>query len=66
MTERAVAAARLDADRLPDIVLLPFPASRDADRRLAEIADALLSEWPAAGRVGELPRYEPARLAPAA
>lgn len=59
--EQAIVAAGLDDARLPDIALLPFPASPDSDRRLAEIADALLSEWPAAGRVGELPRYEPAR-----
>jgi hypothetical protein len=66
LTERAVVAAGLDLDRLPDVVLLPFPASRESDRRLAAIADARLSEWPAAGLVGRLPRYEPARLAPAA
>jgi hypothetical protein len=61
--EQAIVAAGLDEARLPDIALLPFAASPDSDRRLAEIADALLSEWPAVGRVGELPRYEPARVA---
>jgi hypothetical protein len=64
--EQAIGAAGLDESRLPDIALLPFPGSPDADARLAEIADALLSEWPAAGRVGELPRYETAGLARAA
>ena len=55
--ERAVAAAGVDGDSLPDILLLPLPGSVDSDRRLAERADALLSEWPPAGRLGELPRY---------
>lgn len=64
--EQAVGAAGLDLDHLPDIALLPFPGSPESDRRLADIAGALLSEWPAAGRLGDLPRYEPARLAPAA
>jgi hypothetical protein len=65
-TEQAIAAAGLDESRLPDIALLPFPGSPESDRRLADIADALLSEWPAAGRLGELPRFAPARLATAA
>jgi hypothetical protein len=66
LAERAVVTAGLDLERLPDVALLPFPAGRESDRRLAEIADARLSEWPSAGQVGRLPRYEPARLAPAA
>jgi hypothetical protein len=64
--EQAIAAAGIDEHRLPDIALLPFPGAPDSDRRLAEIADSLLSEWPAAGRLGELPRYAPAALADAA
>jgi hypothetical protein len=64
--EQAIGAAGIDASRLPDIALLPFPGSPDSDARLAAIADALLSEWPAVGRLGELPRYAPAALADAA
>jgi hypothetical protein len=55
--QSAAVAAGLDADRLPDILLLPLEGGADADRRLAERADALLSDWPGAGRLGELPRY---------
>ncbi len=55
--ERAVAAAGLDESMLPDVLLLPLPGTPAVDACLAGRADALLSEWPAAGRVGELPRY---------
>jgi hypothetical protein len=61
--EQAVVAAGLDETRLPDIALLPFPSSPDSERRLAEIADGLLSDWPSAGPLASLPRYEPAALA---
>jgi hypothetical protein len=64
--EQAIAAAGIDENRLPDIAVLPFPGSPDSDARLAAIADALLSEWPAVGRLGALPRYAPAALADAA
>jgi hypothetical protein len=57
--ERAIAAAGIADDRLPDVLLLPLPGSADADRRLAERADAVLSDWPPAGRLGELPRITP-------
>ncbi len=55
--QTAVAAAGVDEDRLPDILLLPLPGTPAVDRALAERADALLSEWPAAGLVGRLPRF---------
>ena len=38
------------------IVALGHPASAASDRALAERADALLSDWPSAGRIGALPR----------
>jgi hypothetical protein len=72
--ERAVATAGLDVNALPDVLLLPLPGSSAVDRCLADRADALLSEWPPAGLVGELPRFgardahalRAAALAPAA
>lgn len=57
MAEQAIATAGLDANALPDILLPPLPGSPQADLRLAERADALLSEWPSAGRIGALPRF---------
>ena len=47
----------MDADRLPDVLLAPLPGSPAVDAALAERADALLSEWPAAGRIGALPKF---------
>jgi hypothetical protein len=61
--QQAVYGAGIDENRLPDVLLLPLPGTPAVDRALAERADALLSEWPAAGLVGELPRY--GALAPA-
>jgi hypothetical protein len=57
LAQQAIAAAGVDDTRLPDILLVPLPGSPDSDARLAERADALLSEWPAAGRIGALPRF---------
>jgi hypothetical protein len=57
LAEQAVAAAGLDGDALPDILLPPLPGSPAADAALAERADAVLSEWPPAGRLGGLPRW---------
>jgi hypothetical protein len=57
LVQRAAVAAGVDDDQLPDILLLPLPGSREADHCLAARARAVLSEWPAAGRIGELPRY---------
>jgi hypothetical protein len=62
MAEQAIEAAGLDMDGLPDILLAPLPGSPEADLRLAERADALLSEWPSIGRIGSLPRFAPAAL----
>jgi len=61
--QQAAAAAGLADDALPDVLLLPLPGTPAVDRCIADRADALLSEWPAAGRVGELPRWR--ALAPA-
>ena len=55
--QRVVGASGVDEDRLPDVLLLPLPGTTVVDRALAERADALLSEWPTAGQVGELPRW---------
>ena len=61
--QQAVLAAGIDDERLPDVLLLPLPGTPAVDRALAARADALLSKWPAAGLVGELPRF--GALAPA-
>ncbi len=52
LAEKAIEAAGLDMNNLPDILLAPLPGSPEADLRLAERADAVLSEWPAVGRIG--------------
>ncbi|HEX6026574.1 MAG TPA: hypothetical protein VFZ00_31545 [Solirubrobacter sp.] len=57
MAQAAIDASGVDADELPDILLAPLPGSPAADRLLAERADALLSDWPRVGRLGELPRF---------
>lgn len=57
LAEQAIDRAGLSMDGLPDILLVPLPGSPEADRALAQRADALLSEWPAAGRIGALPRF---------
>ena len=41
----------------------PLAGAPRIDAALAERADALLSEWPSAGRIGELPRFRPALVA---
>ena len=64
--QRAMHAAGIDEDRLPDVLLLPLPGTPAVDRALAERADALLSEWPAAGLVGELARTASSTAAAAA
>jgi hypothetical protein len=58
LVQRAGAAAAVDLERLPDVLLLGLPGSAAADRALGERAQAVLSEWPpAVGLIGELPRY---------
>lgn len=54
MTERAIGAAGIDPNRLPDILLLPDGHGTEA--ALAQRAAAVLSDWPATGLVGALPR----------
>jgi hypothetical protein len=55
--EAAVEGAGLDLGALPDILLVAFPGSAEADAALAARADALLSGWPAAGALGALPAF---------
>jgi hypothetical protein len=57
MAEAAIAKAGLDASALPDTLLAPIGGSPEADRALAQRADALLSDWPRVGAIGELPRF---------
>jgi hypothetical protein len=57
MAQHALAASGVDDERLPDVLLLPLAGSAAADVALAERAQAVLSDWPAAGRLGELPRF---------
>ena len=57
LAERAVAAAGLDENALPDILLTPLPGAPEVDRVLAERADAVFSAWPPVGRLGEVPRF---------
>ncbi len=57
MVERAAAAAGIDTSTLPDALLAPLPGSPEADRALAERADAVLSEWPPLGAIGTLPAF---------
>jgi hypothetical protein len=57
MAEQAITLAGLDPDALPDVLLLPLPGSPEVDALLAERADARLSDWPAVGRLGRLPRF---------
>jgi hypothetical protein len=61
--ERAIETAGLPAERVPDILLVPLPGSPETDRVLSDRADALLSEWPAAGRIGALRRFDAALVA---
>jgi hypothetical protein len=55
--ELALEKAGIDGDRLPDVLLTPLPGSPQTDALLAERATALLSEWPAVGKLGALPRF---------
>jgi hypothetical protein len=57
MVQEGIATAGVDDERLPDILLLPLPGSPAVDQALAERAQAVLSEWPSVGRLGELPRF---------
>ena len=57
LAERAVSAAGLDENALPDVLLTPLPGAPEVDRVLAERADAVLSEWPPVGPLGKLPRW---------
>jgi hypothetical protein len=63
LAEQALAASGIEDERVPDILLVPLPGSPEADRALAERADALLSEWPSVGEIGKLPRFSASRTA---
>lgn len=54
---QAAARGGVDPETLPDVLLLGLPGSPEADRELAGRAQAVLSDWPAVGAIGELPRY---------
>ena len=55
--QEAAAAGGVEDAQLPDVLLLPSPGSPEVDAVLAGRADAVLSEWPPAGRLGERPRF---------
>ncbi len=57
LAERAVEAAGIDGDALPDVLLPALAGSPEADQALAERASAVLSEWPPVGALGRLPRF---------
>lgn len=57
MAEAAIAASGVDEATLPDMLLAPLPGSPKVDAALAARCDTLLSEWPAAGAIGALPRF---------
>jgi hypothetical protein len=57
MTERAIGAAGIDPNGLPDILLL---AGQRGEATLAERASALLGDWPAVNALGALPRLDAA------
>ncbi|MDA0183511.1 hypothetical protein OJ997_24595 [Solirubrobacter phytolaccae] len=63
MAETAIETSGVDPNRLPDMLLAPLAGSPKVDAALAERADTLLSEWPAAGRIGALPRFASALAA---
>jgi hypothetical protein len=57
MAEGAIAGAGLDDDALPDVLLAPLPYSPEVDALLASRASAVLSDWPAVGHLGAVPRF---------
>ncbi len=63
LVEETIAAAGIDDSQLGDVLLLPGAMSAAVDAALAERSNAVLSDWPAVGRLGALPRYEAAALA---
>ena len=57
LAETAIGRAGLDGDSSRTSCWPRTPGSPEADLRLSERADAVLSEWPSIGRIGELPRF---------
>ncbi len=55
--QEAIELAGLDDDALPDVLLLPLPGSPEVDALLAARATARLSDWPAVGKLGAVPRF---------
>jgi hypothetical protein len=58
LAEQAIELAGLAPEDVPDVLLVPLEGSAATDLALSGRADALLSEWPAAGRIGALPRFD--------
>ena len=63
LAQDTIVAAGIDDAQLGDVLLLPGAGSAAIDAALAERSDALLSDWPAVGRLGAVPRYEALPLA---
>jgi hypothetical protein len=63
LAQDTIVAAGIDDAQLGDVLLLPGPGSAAVDAALAGRSDALLSDWPAVGRLGAVPRYEALPLA---
>jgi hypothetical protein len=63
LVQDTIAAAGIDESKLGDVLLLPGAMSAEVDAALAARSVAVLSEWPAVGQLGALPRFETAALA---
>jgi hypothetical protein len=65
VVSEAVARAGIADDALPDVLVVAprGVAIRDIDAMLASRAQAVLTRWPAAGRLGELPQVDADQLA---
>jgi hypothetical protein len=56
VAQDALAACGLDDDT-PDILLVPVPGTPQVEALIARRAGAVLSDWPAVGPIGTLPRF---------
>jgi hypothetical protein len=56
MAQAALERSGLPDDQVPDILLSPLGYSPEVERGLAARASAVLSEWPAIGPLGQVPR----------
>ncbi|WP_028065378.1 hypothetical protein [Solirubrobacter soli] len=58
LAQYAIGRAGIDEAALPDVLLAPLPGGTRTAETLAERADAVLSDWPAAtGPIGALERF---------